>query len=297
MRQAATRGLLTVMATGSVLASTAGYAYADASAIGAAADSPGVGSGNTVQVPVQVPVNVCGNTVNVVGLLNPAMGNNCKNVTHHDDAGAPWGGQGTVGHLPGGGISHSSPFHGRPLGGAPVGGAPAGSPAGGPASGPAGGPEAGGPVGGGLLGGGLLGGGSTATGSSHGSPGVGSGNTGQVPVSIPVNACGDSVNVVGLLNPAYGDHCATHTGVPVEVVSPPKPCPPVTSRQPVPPAQHHSPPPPATTVLSAKVPTVPRQAVLASTGASDDLDVMVPAAAALVLGGGVLYRRSRPGQR
>ena len=29
MRQAARRGLLTVMATGSVLASTAGYAYAD----------------------------------------------------------------------------------------------------------------------------------------------------------------------------------------------------------------------------------------------------------------------------
>ncbi|WP_374114223.1 chaplin [Streptomyces sp. NK08204] len=42
-------------------------------------DSPGVVSGNTVQVPVDVPVNVCGNTVDVVGLLNPATGNACPN--------------------------------------------------------------------------------------------------------------------------------------------------------------------------------------------------------------------------
>lgn len=39
--------------------------------------SPGVLSGNLVQVPVHVPVNVCGNSVNVIGLLNPAFGNSC----------------------------------------------------------------------------------------------------------------------------------------------------------------------------------------------------------------------------
>lgn len=32
-------------------------------------------SGNLAQVPVHVPVNVVGNTVNVIGLLNPAFGN------------------------------------------------------------------------------------------------------------------------------------------------------------------------------------------------------------------------------
>ncbi len=37
--------------------------------------SPGVGSGNAVQVPVHVPVNVVGDSVNVIGLLNPAFGN------------------------------------------------------------------------------------------------------------------------------------------------------------------------------------------------------------------------------
>ncbi|GAA3291047.1 hypothetical protein GCM10020295_06880 [Streptomyces cinereospinus] len=42
--------------------------------------SPGVISGNTVQLPVHVPVNVCGNTVNVVGLLDPAAGNRCANT-------------------------------------------------------------------------------------------------------------------------------------------------------------------------------------------------------------------------
>nr|WP_305129031.1 chaplin [Streptomyces longispororuber] len=61
------------------MAGTAGVAAADSGAQGAATDSPGVLSGNVVQVPVHVPVNVCGNTVNVIGLLNPAFGNTCVN--------------------------------------------------------------------------------------------------------------------------------------------------------------------------------------------------------------------------
>jgi hypothetical protein len=52
----------------------------DAGAGGAAIGSPGVLSGNVVQVPVHVPINVCGNTVNVIGLLNPAFGNTCVNA-------------------------------------------------------------------------------------------------------------------------------------------------------------------------------------------------------------------------
>ncbi|MFB7651197.1 MULTISPECIES: chaplin ChpD [unclassified Streptomyces] len=54
-------------------------AFADADAKGAAIGSPGVLSGNVVQVPVHVPVNVCGNTVNVIAALNPAFGNECEN--------------------------------------------------------------------------------------------------------------------------------------------------------------------------------------------------------------------------
>ncbi len=54
-------------------------AFADAGAQGKAIGSEGVVSGNVVQVPVHVPVNACGNTINVVGLFNPAMGNKCVN--------------------------------------------------------------------------------------------------------------------------------------------------------------------------------------------------------------------------
>lgn len=54
-------------------------AFADAEAKGAAVGSPGVLSGNVVQVPVHVPVNVCGNTVNILAALNPAAGNKCVN--------------------------------------------------------------------------------------------------------------------------------------------------------------------------------------------------------------------------
>ncbi|MEU4997367.1 chaplin [Streptomyces sp. NPDC021622] len=61
------------------LAGSAGIAAADAGAQGFAAHSPGVASGNAVQVPVHVPVNVCGNTVNVIGVANPAFGNHCVN--------------------------------------------------------------------------------------------------------------------------------------------------------------------------------------------------------------------------
>ncbi|MGA4562752.1 chaplin [Uniformispora flossi] len=57
-----------------------GTAYASAGANGAAVDSPGVLSGNLIQVPVHVPVNVCGNSVNVIGALNPAFGNTCINA-------------------------------------------------------------------------------------------------------------------------------------------------------------------------------------------------------------------------
>ncbi|GAA3024481.1 chaplin [Streptomyces glomeratus] len=80
MRQVTRKGLMTVAAAAGVLAVTGGYAHADSGANGSAAGSPGVLSGNTVQVPVHVPVNVCGNTVNVIGLLNPAAGNACANT-------------------------------------------------------------------------------------------------------------------------------------------------------------------------------------------------------------------------
>ena len=70
----------TAAATSGLLLAGAGMAMADAGASGSAVGSPGVLSGNQLQLPVHVPVNLCGNTVDVVGLLNPAFGNECANV-------------------------------------------------------------------------------------------------------------------------------------------------------------------------------------------------------------------------
>ncbi|KAF3909612.1 hypothetical protein AA313_de0206598 [Arthrobotrys entomopaga] len=43
-------------------------------------DGSGEISGNILQVPVHVPVNVCGNSIDVIGLLNPAFGNTCVDL-------------------------------------------------------------------------------------------------------------------------------------------------------------------------------------------------------------------------
>lgn len=274
MRNVAKKGLLTAVATGSVLASTAGYAYAGAEAQGGAAGSPGVASGNSVQVPVEVPINACGNTVDVIGVLNPAYGNHCANVSGH----------------PGGGSGQSAS-------------------------------------------------GAAASGSAAGSPGVASGNNVQAPVHIPVNACGNSVDVVGVGNPAFGNACGNEG----PAVSPPpaqpdedcpeehgshNPPPPGTGQPSTPPSQHpgggETTPgnprtggpsattpagtprtsAPAATTTAGAVPASARTAApeaaggsqLASTGAGGT-ELLGAAGLALLLGGGVLYRRSRAGAR
>jgi hypothetical protein len=66
-------------ATGGLVMAGAGLANADATAHGSAQDSPGIVSGNNVQIPVHVPLNVCGDTVSVIGILDQALGNHCEN--------------------------------------------------------------------------------------------------------------------------------------------------------------------------------------------------------------------------
>ncbi|WP_349017336.1 chaplin [Streptomyces solicavernae] len=71
------------VASAALLIGGAGAAVADpgpgASATGVAVGSPGVLSGNVVQVPVDLGLNLCGNSLNVIALLNPAGGNVCVN--------------------------------------------------------------------------------------------------------------------------------------------------------------------------------------------------------------------------
>ncbi|WP_308120626.1 chaplin [Streptomyces bambusae] len=99
-----------MVAGGGLAAAGAGaLAFADAGASGQAQNSPGLLSGNLVQLPVHVPVNVCGNTVNVVGVLNPAAGNRCANESGQpapNPSGSPHGSK------PGGGNGGGSAAHG-----------------------------------------------------------------------------------------------------------------------------------------------------------------------------------------
>ncbi|TXS51026.1 chaplin [Streptomyces sp. t39] len=226
------------MLTGGVLAMATGYAQADSQADGTAAGSPGVLSGNAVQLPVHVPVNACGNTVNVVGLLNPAAGNSCANVSQ--------GG--------GGGVQSGHTDEAREGTGTRTSGT-----------------------------GTHNGGGAAAEGDNAGSPGVLSGNGLKLPVDLPVNLSGNSVNVVGIGNPAIGNTSVNDSG------EPPVETQPTTPPKAVPPAK---PAPQGDDVVEAPEPAGES---LAHTGAGA-LGLAVPAGAAMVLGGALLYRRFRPAQ-
>ena len=59
---------------------TAGTASASgAGAIGSAFGSPGLLSGNVIQIPLNIPINVCGNDISVLAALTGADGNVCVN--------------------------------------------------------------------------------------------------------------------------------------------------------------------------------------------------------------------------
>jgi precorrin-2 methylase len=53
---------------------------ASADAGGGTSNSPGVSSGTLVQARAHVPVNACGNTVSVVGVLNHTTDILCTNI-------------------------------------------------------------------------------------------------------------------------------------------------------------------------------------------------------------------------
>ncbi|WP_306806501.1 chaplin [Streptomyces sp. DH12] len=255
MRHTRRNGLVTLMATGGALALAVGAAHADADASGVAAESPGVISGNAVQLPVDVPVNVCGNTVNVVGLLNPAAGNTCANK----------GAKGSKDSSHGAHKDRPGSAHGG-HGGAP-----------------------------GTHGGGN-GGGADADAAMVGSPGVITGNGVQLPFDLPVNVSGNSVSVVGLLNPAFGNHSSNNGAKPPQVVTPPKPeeptAPPKGDKPVVPPAPEQEPEPAPAAPAPAPAPAADGPS-LALTGAGDLAGLAVPAAG-MLLAGALLYRRFRP---
>ncbi|MEU8542836.1 chaplin [Streptomyces sp. NPDC048717] len=65
--------------TGSLVLAGAGLAVADSGAEGVAVGSPGVVSGDVIQVPVDLDLNLCGDTIDIIGIMNPAFGVTCIN--------------------------------------------------------------------------------------------------------------------------------------------------------------------------------------------------------------------------
>lgn len=239
MRQVLNKSMIVMAAASGILSAAGGYAHADSSADGAAVGSPGVGSGNAVQAPVHIPVNLCGNTVDVIALLNPAFGNTCANVDSGKGNGAHQGG-------------------------------------------------------------------ASAEGAATNSPGVLSGNLIQAPVQVPVNACGNTVDVVGALNPAGGNTCANVSGPDHEPPTEPPTEEPPTGKPPVKEPPAHQPPqeppanePPAYSPPAEQTPVDhgPHRAgsQLAQTG-SAGVGLAAGASAVLMLGGAVLLRRTRGSQ-
>ncbi|KXN67273.1 DUF320-domain-containing protein [Conidiobolus coronatus NRRL 28638] len=100
--------------------------------------SGGFLTGNVIQIPIDIPANICGNSVDVIAGINPALANNCVNFNKDFQ------------------IAYGTPIE--------------------------------------------------ADGKSQ-SPGAVSGNVIQIPASIPVNFCGNTINVIGALNPAFGNNC------------------------------------------------------------------------------------------
>ncbi|MYS85958.1 DUF320 domain-containing protein [Streptomyces sp. SID5474] len=72
--------------TAALVMAGAGAASAAAEAEGAAVNSPGVASGLNLQVPIHVPINICGNSLNG-GFFNPTFGNFCANIDGDDNHG------------------------------------------------------------------------------------------------------------------------------------------------------------------------------------------------------------------
>jgi hypothetical protein len=217
MQYSTKRRVVLGMTTGGLLISGFGMATAQAatgaSADGSASNSPGLLAGNLIEIPVNLPVNACGDTVNVIGILDSVTGNSCHNGGAAGSGGAGASADGVAKNSPGAGsgnlieIPINAPVNvcGDSL--SVVGIAN-------PATGNACANEAGSHGSG-------EGAGASAGGVAKNSPGIGSGNLISIPINAPVNVCGDSVSVVGIANPTTGNACANEGPVPVSVPTPP----------------------------------------------------------------------------
>ncbi|MFI1420278.1 chaplin family protein [Streptomyces sp. NPDC020731] len=323
MRQTLSRGVFVAAAAATGILSLYGTpALADSYAVGSAEDSPGVLSGNNVQAPVHAPVNACGNGVHVIGAFNEAADNTCVNGSHTSEDGkhgdsdggahAVGGTKGSPGlasgnnvqapvHAPvnacGNGVHVAGAFneaadntcvngsHGRTEKSAD--GSHEETSHGDSSYGDSSHKDS-------SYGDSSYGdsGGAHAVGTAKNSPGLLSGNNVQVPVHLPVNACGNDVRVISLFDDAYGNTCVNHGGYGGygEEDEPEKETPAPPTKVKTPPTYEVEKPP----AEEEEVPGNPPH--LAETG-SDGVIAASAAGAVLITGGAMLYRRGRLASR
>lgn len=196
-----------------------------AGAAAAASGSSGIADANIVQVPVQAPLDVCGDTLNVIGSFNPAVGDLCVNHTA---------------------------------------------------------------------------GGAAAKGIASDDSGLATGNVAQVPIDLPTEACGITAAVAGGFDAAAGDFCFNESAPPpcpcLPPPCPPPPCPPpppsCTCSPPPNQPPPNSPPPPHTPPPVTPPPPHHVAPQLPHTGA-DVLGLAGIGAGALLVGAGAVVATRR----
>ncbi|MFF7092594.1 chaplin family protein [Streptomyces rubradiris] len=277
MRQTLSKGMAVAAAATGVLSWYGGTALADSHAHGTTQGSPGVLSGNNVQVPVNVPVNICGNSVDAAAALNPAFANSCANVGHaprpqestqHPDE---YGDSDDSGHSarPSPEDTHTTPPYGSDK--------PAPSPHGG-------GETTSPPYGGGETTSPPYGGGETTSppygGGETTSPPYGGGET-----TSPPYGGGETTS------PPYGGDETTSPPYGGEETTPP----PYGGEETTPPRDDHGTPPEPGRTTPPEGPERPGQPpVLAQTGGNTRTMTAATGAGAVLIGAGtILYRRGR----
>ncbi|MGV9287635.1 chaplin [Streptomyces sp. NPDC003719] len=290
MRQTLSRGVFAAAAATGILSLSGTPALADSIAVGATDDASGLLAGNNVQAPIDVPVNVCGNTIGVLAALNDTHGNTCDNGSRGDASGSAAGAraEGRTEEAAGiaSGNSVQAPIH------VPVNvcgdtvnavaalnetygnGCDNGSRGDASAQASSGSAD-----------------GARAVGHTEDSYGLLAGNNIQAPIHAPVNLCGINVNALAALNDTYGNACA-------ETVdwTPPG----YGTEDETPPTTSVTPPAPSTAPPVREVETPPSVGVeqpgetpqMAETGSEGMLAASV-AGGALLVGGAMLYRRGR----
>jgi LPXTG-motif cell wall-anchored protein len=79
MQYSTKRHVMLAVTTSGMLMTGLGLTVAHASTSGTTDDSTGIASGNLIQIPVNVPINLCGNQIDVIGLANSLTDTGCGN--------------------------------------------------------------------------------------------------------------------------------------------------------------------------------------------------------------------------